>query len=46
MDLNDLLSEDESVDYSTPRQPLQPTVQVQNQEIQTPDSEDTSVSQF
>ena len=31
MDLNDLLSEDESVDYSTPCQPLQPTVQVQNQ---------------
>ena len=44
MDLNDLLSEDESVDYSTPRQPLQPIVQVQNQELQTPDSEDTSVS--
>ena len=44
VDLNDLLSEDESVDYSTPRQPLQPTVQVQNQELQTPDSEDTSVS--
>ena len=44
MDLNDLLSEDESVDYSTPRQPLQLTIQVQNQEVQTPDSEDTSVS--
>ena len=44
VDLNDLLSEDESVDYSTPRQPLQPTVQVQNQIQQTPDSDDTSVS--
>ena len=44
VDLNDLLSEDESVDYSTPRQPLQPIVQVQNQELQTPDSENTSVS--
>ena len=33
VDLNDLLSEDESVDYSTPRQPLQPTVQVQNHRI-------------
>ena len=44
MDLNDLLSEDESVDYSTPRQPLQPTVQVQNQVQQTMDSDDTSVS--
>ena len=32
VDLNDLLSEDESVDYSTPRQPLQPTIQVQNQQ--------------
>ena len=44
VDLNDLLSKDESVDYSTPHQPLQPTVQVQNQELQMPDSEDTSVS--
>ena len=44
MDLNELLSEDESVDYSTPRQPLQPTVQVQNQVQQTPDFDDTSVS--
>ena len=44
VDLNDLLSEDESVDYSTPRQPLQLIIQVQNQELQTPDSEDTSVS--
>ena len=44
MDLNDLLSEDESVDYSPPNQPLQLMVQVQNQELQTPDSDDTSVS--
>ena len=43
VDLNDLLSEDESVDYSTPHQPLQPTIQVQNQEVQTPDSANTSV---
>ena len=35
VDLNDLLSEDESVDYSPPQQPLQPQVQVQNQESQT-----------
>ena len=40
VDLNDLLSEDESVDYSTPRPPLQPTVQVQNQNQQTQDSDD------
>ena len=44
MDLNDLLSEDESVDYSTPRQPLQPTVEVQNQIQQTQDSDHTSAS--
>ena len=44
VDLNDLLSEDESVDYSTPNQPLQPTVQVQNQDLQTPDSDNMSVS--
>ena len=44
VDLNDLLSEDESVDYSPPQQPLQPQVQVQNQESQTPDSDDTSAS--
>ena len=44
VDLNDLLSEDDSVDYSTPQQPLQPHVQIQNQESQTPDSEDTSFS--
>ena len=44
MDLNELLSEDESVDYSPPHEPLQLQVQVQNQESQTPDSEDTSIS--
>ena len=44
VDLNDLLSEDESVDYSPPNEPLQPTVQIQNQEVQTPDSDNTSVS--
>ena len=44
VDLNDLLSEDESVDYSPPQQPLQPQVQVQNQESQTPVSDDTSAS--
>ena len=35
---------DESVDYSPPNQPLQPTVQVQNQELQTPNSNNTSAS--
>ena len=44
VDLNDLLSEDKSVDYSTPRQPLQLTVEVQNQIQQTQDSDDTNVS--
>ena len=44
LNLNELLSEDESVDYSSPTEPLQPQVQVQNQESQTPDSEDTSIS--
>ena len=44
VDINDLLSEDESVDYSLPNQPLQPTVQVQNQELQTPNSNNTSAS--
>ena len=41
--MNDLLSEDESVDYLSPHEPLQLQIQVQNQESQTPDSEDTSV---
>ena len=44
LDLNELLSEDKSVDYSPPHKPLQLQVQVQNQESQTADSEDTSIS--
>ena len=44
MDLNDLLSEDESVNYSPPQQPLQLQVQIQNQESQMPDSDTTSAS--
>ena len=44
LDLNDILSDDDSVDYSPPQEPLEPQVQVQNPNSQTPDSEDTSIS--
>ena len=44
LDLNDLLSDNESVDYSPPQELLEPQVQVQNVTSQTPDSEDTSIS--
>ena len=44
LDLNDILSDDDSVDYSPPQEPLEPQIQVQNPNPQTPDSENTSVS--
>ena len=44
LDLDDILSEDDSVDYSPPQEPLELQVQVQNADSQTPDSEDTSIS--
>ena len=44
LDLNNILSDDESVDYSLQQEPLEPQVQAQNLNSQTPDSEDTSVS--
>ena len=44
LDLDNILSEDDSVDYSPPQEPLEPQVQVQNPNSQTSDSEDTSIS--
>ena len=44
-DIDDILTDDESVDYSPPKQqPLEPQVQVQNNKQQTSDSEDTNNS--
>ena len=41
-DIDDILTDDESVDYSPPKQqPLEPQVQVQNNNQQISDSEDT-----
>ena len=44
LDLNDILSDDDSVDYSPPQEPLEPQIQVQNPNPHTSDSENTSVS--
>ena len=44
IDLQDILSDDDSIDYSPSQEPIEPQVQVQNANSQTPDSEDTSVS--
>ena len=44
-DIDDILTDDESVDYSPPKQqPLEPQVQVQNNNQQISDSEDTNNS--
>ena len=44
-DKDDILTDDESVDYSPPKQqPLEPQVQVQNNKQQSSDSEDTKNS--
>ena len=44
-DIDDLLSDDESVDYLPPnQQPLEPLVQVQNKSQQVSDSDETSTS--
>ena len=44
-DIDDILTDDESVDYSPPKQqPLEPQVQVQNNNQQISDSEETNNS--
>ena len=40
-DIDDILTEDKSVDYSPPKQPLEPQVQVQNNNQQISDSDET-----
>ena len=45
IDINELLSDDDdNVDYSPPHETTQLQVQVQTPDSQTPDSEDTSIS--
>ena len=42
-DIDDILTDDESVDYSPPKQqPLEPQIQVQNNNQQTSDSDETN----
>ena len=44
-DIDDILSDDQSVDYSPPKQqPLEPQIQVQNHNQQTSDSDETNNS--
>ena len=44
-DIDDILTDDDSVDYSAPRQqPLEPQVQVQNNNQQISDSDETNTS--
>ena len=44
-DIDDILTDDESVDYSPPKQqPLEPQIQVQNNNPQTSDSDETNNS--
>ena len=43
-DIDDILTDDESVDYSPPKQPLEPQVQVQNNNQQISDSDETKNS--
>ena len=44
LNLQDIVSDNDSVDYTSSQEPLEPQVQVQNVDSQTPDSEDTSVT--
>ena len=44
LDLDDILTDDYSVDYSPPQEPLEPQIQVQTPNLQTSDSENTSIS--
>ena len=43
-DIDDILTDDDSVDYSVPRQPLEPQVQVQNNNQQVSDSDEANIS--
>ena len=43
-DIDDILTDEESVDYSPPKQPLEPQVQVQNNNQQIFDSDETNNS--
>ena len=44
-DIDDILTDDESVDYSPPKQqPLEPQIQVQNNNQQSSDSDETNNS--
>ena len=44
LDLDDILTDDYSVDYSPPQEPLELQIQVQTPNPQTSDSENTSIS--
>ena len=44
LDLDDILTDDDSVDYSSQRQPLEPQIQVETPNAQTSEAEDTSTS--
>ena len=44
-DIDDILMDDDSVDYSAPRQqPLEPQVQIQNNNLQPSDSDEANIS--
>ena len=43
-DLDDILTDDNSVDYSSQQQPLEPNIQVETQNTQMSEAEDTSTS--
>ena len=44
LNLDDILTDDDSVDYSLPQQPLQPQIQVETPNAQTSNSDDTGTS--
>ena len=44
LDLDDVLTDDNSVDYSSHQQPLEPNIQVETQNTQMSEAEDTSTS--
>ena len=46
LNLQDILSDNDSVDYTSSQEPLELQVQVQNVDSQTPDSEDTSLTNY
>ena len=44
LDLDDILTDDDSVDYSSQQEPLEPHIQVETPNAQTSEAEDTSTS--